>query len=163
MPAAMRVRLLKQLMEVPLPAQVKPDGATPSELAMFKNLFREELVLGDWRPNHNNTEIAVMVFTGFSAEAFALVAESMPTARAVETTKRIGLAAWKVVLGIILLLGGLWAAIDHWPKIREFLGASPPPASAAPAQSAQGQQQQAAPAAQPLPSASTPTPPKQNP
>lgn len=162
-PDAMRLRILKQFAALDIPKLIQQPGGEPAEVSTMRALFRDGLLEGEITPDHTGFGIMFIYFTGISAEAQQLIADSAPVARAAKTTKRIGTAAWKIVLGIILLLGGLWAAIDHWPKIRELLGVSPPPSSAAPAQSIQGQQPQAAPVAQPSPSASTPTPPKQNP
>lgn len=113
-PHAMRIRLLKQLMAVPLPAQVRPDGATPSEIAMFKSLFTDELVIGDWRPNPQNTRIAVMIFTGFSTEAHKMVDETRPIARAKRSFWR--LAGYSGA--IIVFIRGVLGPISDPQKLR---------------------------------------------
>lgn len=122
---AIRVRILEQFLTQKIPDLVTLKGADATEISIIRDLFDDGILGGEITDEAGADGILCIRLTRISEEAYALVAESKTAARAAETSKRIGKAVWKIVGAIIVILGALWAAIDHWPKIRELLGVSP--------------------------------------
>lgn len=122
---AIRVRILEQFLTRNIPDLVALNGADATEISIIRDFFADGILEGEITDEAGTDGILCIRLTRISEEAYTLVAESKSAARATETTRRIGIAVWKIVVGIILILSAVWAAIDHWPKIQELLGVSP--------------------------------------
>jgi hypothetical protein len=115
-PAAMRVRILSEFSQLKLPAMLPAQAeATPAELAMVREIFREGFVEGAILPDHTGSGIAGIHITGISSAAHDLVAAARPHARA----KRGALRTWKVVLAILGAIALILSILVSWQKLHE--------------------------------------------